>query len=256
MDVRLYRSFSKVMKLPQQMERVYGDGLKVKAIRNNQINESDIGKHLLNKIVGVSKQKKAFQEGLETIKNEDIRKLLRQSFHRTEIVRAEGRRSYYSSKDKKVYLSGNARAGTIAHELFHEIDDTYGLVNNGLLSKSVRSDFHRLQQQSVGYGKAVDEMLYARYPDAFRDNGGKLVIKEEYRGISDIIHGCSKGEIFLGYGHRGKGYWENSKKLEKETFAQYGRMMYDNNKDVLNMFNELFPSTKSELSRTIKGMIK
>jgi hypothetical protein len=251
-----YRSFSKVMKLPQQMERVYGDGLKVKAIRNNQINESDIGKHLLNKIVGVSKQKKAFQEGLETIKNEDIRKLLRQSFHRTEIVRAEGRRSYYSSKDKNVYLSGNARAGTIAHELFHEIDDTYGLVNNGLLSKSVRSDFHRLQQQSVGYGKAVDEMLYARYPDAFRDNGGKLVIKEEYRGISDIIHGCSKGEIFLGYGHRGKGYWENSKKLEKETFAQYGRMMYDNNKDVLNMFNELFPSTKSELSRTIKGMIK
>ena len=29
-----YRSFSKVMKLPQQMERVYGDGLKVKAIQN------------------------------------------------------------------------------------------------------------------------------------------------------------------------------------------------------------------------------
>ena len=28
------------------------------------------------------------------------------------------------------------------------------------------------------------------------------MVKEEYRGISDILHGMSDGEIYMGYSHK------------------------------------------------------
>ena len=138
-----------------------------KQLHEEETYESEVGHRLINRITGISKQKKSFKEGLKTISNEDAKTLLKQSLSRTEIARSSGRKSYYSAKEKKIYLSKDARSDTIAHELFHEIDDTYALVENGMLKDSIQKDYRRLQNQAKGYGKSIEEMLYLEYPEAF-----------------------------------------------------------------------------------------
>lgn len=218
--------------------------------------ESDIGKKITEHITGISKQRKSLEKAAKNISDIHTRTLLRQSLERTTIKRAKGRKSKYSPKEKTIYISANARADTMAHELFHEIDDMYGLTENGMLGKSVLSDYNRLQNLARGYGKTIKEMLYSRYPEAFEKNGSEIVIKEDYRGISDIIHGSSGGSIFLGYGHKSRGYWEKERALEKEVFAQYGRIVVSENEKVKKMFRELFPDSWKEISETLERMIK
>ena len=223
---------------------------------NNYEDESDIGDKISGFLTGVSKQKKDFEKGLENMSNTNAKKLLTQSLDRTQIKRGQGKRSRYSASDKTVYIAKNATADTIAHELFHEIDDTYGLTKNGMLSKSIGSDYSRLQSLAKGYGKSIEEMLYSKYPNAFEQNETRIKFKKQYRGISDIIHGCSNSTIDLGFGHRKQGYWEKELALEKETFAQYGRICYSNDINAVEMFEKLFPSVKKEIDNTLERMIK
>ena len=35
----------------------------------------------------------------------------------------------------------------------------------------------------------------------------EMMVKEEYRGISDILHGMFDGEIYMGYSHKSE-YWK------------------------------------------------
>ena len=218
--------------------------------------ESDIGQKIVDRITGISKQRKMFEQKVENINDICVRTLLTQSLERTTIKRAKGRKSKYSASEKTVYLAENAKVDTLAHELFHEIDDAYGLIENGLLSKSVISDYNKLQNLAKGYGKSIKEMLYSRYPKAFEDNITDIKLKEAYRGISDVIHGMSNSDIFLGYGHKRAGYWDKEKALEKETFAQYGRTVFNGNEDAIKLFRELFPNSWKEISETMERMIK
>ena len=208
----------------------------------------------MNRITGVSKQKKNFKESLKTVSNEDVKTLLKQSLSRTEIARSSGRKSYYSAKEKKVYLSKDARSDTIAHELFHEIDDTYALVESGMLKNSVQKDYRRLQNQAKGYGKSIEEMLYLEYPEAFEVSKYGIKFKEEYRGISDILNGMSNGDILMGYSHK-TDYWRKSGRLEKESWAQYGRMFYMDGK-ALEMAKKIFPEMSQEIEQRIRRLMK
>lgn len=225
-------------------------------MKNKEKNESDIGRVLSEKILGISKQKKEFEAGLLKMKSRDAKILLEQSLDRVKIKRAKGSKTRYSSNENTVYLSKYAKSDSIAHELFHEIDDTYGLTENGAFSRSISQDFHRLQNMSKGYGKSIEKMLKERFPDSFKSGTMDFEMRMEYRGISDIIHGCSKGNIFLGWGHRKPGYWSGKLALEKEAFAQYGRMIYNQDEDVLDMFNALFPETSKEMDDRIRRVMK
>lgn len=218
--------------------------------------ESDIGDKIYEKITGISDQKKIFESGLDKVSNEDVKTLLKQSLDRVTIRRASGRRSHYSQKDKTIYLAKNATPDTLAHELFHEIDAIYGLTKNGLLSSSVRSDYKRLQNLATGYGKSIEEMLYSKYPKAFISAPtGRIIIREEYRAVSDILNGMSNGDINMGFWHK-KSYWNLNGRLEAETFAQFGRALYDNKENVLAAVEELFPDSYRELTKTMERMIK
>lgn len=225
-----------------------------KQLHEEETYESEIGQRLVNRITGVSKQKKNFKESLKTVSNEDVKTLLKQSLSRTEIARSSGRKSYYSAKEKKVYLSKDARSDTIAHELFHEIDDTYALVENGMLRNSAQQDYRRLQNQAKGYGKSIEEMLYLEYPEAFEVSKYGIKFKEEYRGISDILNGMSNGDILMGYSHK-TDYWKKSGRLEKESWAQYGRMFYTDGK-ALEMAKKIFPEMSQEIEQRIRRLMK
>ena len=97
-------------------------------------------------------------------------------------------------------------------------------------------------------------MLYLKYPEAFETNKYGIKFKEEYRGISDILNGMSNGRIKAGYFHDDD-YWKRSGQLEKESWAQYGRMFYIDGK-ALEMARIIFPEMSEEIEQRIRRMIK
>lgn len=216
--------------------------------------EADIGKNISELFTGISKQKKDFKERLESVKNVDVKGLLKQSIDRVTIKRAKGKKSSYSAKDKTLYLAKGASTDTLAHELMHEIDITYGLTSNGLLNESILSDYRRLQNIAKGYGKSIEEMLYLKYPEKFQERKKQLVLREEYRGVSDVLNGMSGGNINLGFGHDGE-YWKKKNRVEAETFAQFGRVLFLGDQP-LGMAKELFPDCYSEIIGRLEKVMK
>lgn len=87
-------------------------------------------------------------------------------------------------------------------------------------------------------------MIKSLYPEEFvKTDTGRMVIKAEHRGLSDILHGLSYGEIDMGYGHRRPGYWEKNLNIERETWAQIGRSLYQNDPKDIEMVRYLLPNT-------------
>lgn len=176
---------------------------------DNSADEIDIGKG----IKGLFRKKnvvESFREKLPSVKNSDARILLERADTRVTYKITDAKRSYYDNNAKEVHISAKASEGTVAHELFHEIDHTYGLTENVFLSESLASDYKNIVDIGKIYGKSIEEMLYSKYPEAFYiSESGKLKMYENYRGISDILHGMSKGKIYLGFGHTRPGYWIN-----------------------------------------------
>lgn len=193
-----------------------------------------------------------FKDSLPNVKNEYVKNLLEESIKRASFETSYKKGSYHQKG--KIYLSGFAPKSTVAHELFHEIDYTHGISASGYLSTCVRADYQRLQNIAAGYGGEIQDVLYSKYPEAFRKmKNGSIVFKEDYRGISDILNGMSDGEIRLGYGHDDD-YWKKPLKLEKETWAQFGRTLYDGHDEVIEVLEYICPETYWKVTQKIKEL--
>lgn len=219
--------------------------------------ESDWKTKMSSLIFGksVDEQAKEFYHSLIYVEDDDIYGLLRQAYKRVKFRRSDGRRSFFRDKERCVYLAKNAEYSTIAHELFHEIDDLYGITENGGLETELISDHKRLQAMEKKAGKTIPEMLYSKHPEMFDESYSKLVVKRKYRGIADIINGMSDGKVKLGYRHA-DGYWKKDRALQKETWAQYGRMYYAEDEEVMEALKDIFPETTREFERIIKAVVK
>ncbi len=198
-------------------------------------------------------QAKTFYQSLSDLKNDDIYQLLQQSYKRVNIKASAKMRSYFSREDHTVYIARNSDTSTIAHELFHEIDRTYQITENGALKMELERDYKRLLK--ICDRKPVQGVLYSKYPEMFEKFEGELIVKPEYRGISDIIHGMTEGKVNLGYRHSIE-YWKKPGALQKEAWAQYGRMYYSEDKKVLSALKEFFPETTKEFERIVREMVK
>ena len=78
-------------------------------------------------------------------------------------------------------------------------------------------------------------------------------MKPEYRGIADILNGLSGGIVQYGFGHS-KEYWAQSGTVEAEAWAQYGRVLYENNPEVIEMFEKIFPSFTKKAGEVLGGL--
>lgn len=193
-----------------------------------------------------------FKDSLQGVKNEKVRKILEESAQRTVFDTSYKKGSYHQKG--KVYLSGAVPKSTIAHELFHEVDYTNGISASGYLSTCVRADYQRLKNIAVGYGGEIQDVLYSKYPDAFKKKkSGNIIFKEGYRGVSDILNGMSDGRIKLGYQHDDE-YWKKPLKLEKETWAQFGRTLYDGDDEVIEVLKFICPETYQKIIEKIKEL--
>ena len=184
----------------------------------------------------------------------DVKKLLRHEYRNTDyIVEEGGQHSFYSRGFWKniIHISKDAPPSTLAHELFHKIDKNHKISKT--FTRSLSKDHAELMTVSGG---AIKEYLMKRYPEAFEISTltGMWRLKEEYRGISDILNGLSGGKIYYGAGHM-ESYWKESGRLEAEAWAQFGRIQFENNEVVIKFFQEIFPNFSRCAMIALKGAI-
>ena len=139
----------------------------------------------------------------------------------------------------------------LAHELFHRADAGHKISSRlgaGLIQDSVALN--------VTSGMDIKGYLIQKYPEAFEYSPTYQikVLKDEYRGIADILNGLADGKINHGYGHK-KAYWKEPWKLEAETWSRFGRIQYENDGEVLKMFSELFPNLLKDAMIALKELI-
>lgn len=194
-----------------------------------------------------------FTKHLSDMKNKNVSILLQKAHGQVNYEQSARKNSYFNAKVNTVFLARGASTSTVAHELFHKIDSDNKISANGFLNNAIRNDYNELQKKAIDSGQTLENMLYSKYPEAFVKKGK---MKEEYRGISDIIHGMSNKNIDFGYGHYKNNYWEKPFKLQKEIFAQYGRMYFEENKDVLKMLQDIFPEITSQVNAIISVTIQ
>ena len=84
---------------------------------------------------------------------------------------------------------------------------------------------------------------------------GRIVIKAKHRGLSDIMHGLSYGEIDMGYGHGRPGYWDKNLNIEREAWAQIGRSLYQSDPKDIEMIQQLLPNTYKTVLKILEEAI-
>lgn len=254
-----YRQFSKAAGLPEQRERM--------RVLNNitvSLNESDTkdfarrtAKSLLQngKVVGFSglpkEMRQQFRESLAKATPE-AKKALRRVYAKADYILGNEKRSYYSGGflQNVIHIGANASPSTIAHELFHKLDTNHKISQT--FTESLSKDYAVLNALSGGN---IKEYLAKKYPEAFRmSRRGIVIMKEEYRGIADILNGFSRGKIYYGFGHSEK-YWMDAGALEAEAWTQFGRIQFCNHSDVLKLFSDIFPNFEKRAIIALKELI-
>lgn len=225
--------------------------------------ESDLGDSLRRigksiaargKVVGFNGLPKdlqeAFREGLSTAAPE-TRKILRREYRKADYIVSSGKKSYYRPMESVVEIGRNATPSTLAHELFHKID-AGGKISMGL-SEALARDYVAL---NVASETNIRNYLMRLYPEAFTriSKAGMPVMGEAYRGVADILNGLSGGKETYGFKHS-IGYWASSGALEAETWAQFGRIQYENDLEVLKLFQDIFPNFSQDAIIALKGLV-
>lgn len=188
------------------------------------------------------------EEGIRGNPNKSVKSALSKSLNRVKLKRWDKPNSRYNEVKKVVLVGTTADDKTIAHELFHEMDDKFGISVGRKLLDALERDSELLRKRAEPYGNDVANMIQSLYPDEFEMTDlGKRVIKKEHRGLSDILHGLSYGEIDMGYGHRKPGYWDKPLNVEREAWAQIGRSLYQNNSKDMEMLEGLLPDTYAKV---------
>ncbi len=197
--------------------------------------------------------KQSFESGL-TQATPNVREVLNAVKNTTDYTYSKKKKSFYNSLVNYVSIRKDAPSGTLAHELFHRIDRFSKIstnAKNGFYT-ALQTDWTNLIKMSGG---DVVSYLITNYSEAFTINArGKIVLKEQYRGISDIISGLSDDKINLGY-HHSADYWSVKGNLERESWAQFGRTFYDNDPHAVKMFNEIFTTFNERAIIALKGAI-
>ncbi|MDO4721394.1 MAG: phage minor head protein [Peptostreptococcaceae bacterium] len=222
--------------------------------RDEQEEDEDEKKEAKMGVFGLRRREllEEFDERLKSTANHRVEKLLRDSLERAKIKVSLKKRSFH--RGGNVYLSKNANSSVLAHELFHEIDRNYGIRGRKDFAEAIQSDMLQLAERMRVQQQDIEVFLFTRYPEAFRMPKNRIRFREEYAGISDILNGMSKGEIKLGFGHSPE-YWGKSQKLEAETWAQYGKMLFENRQEVLDTAADLFPNTSNCVVKIIKELV-
>lgn len=193
-----------------------------------------------------------FEAGLKAAEP-SVRVLLEREIKSADFYVTDSKKSFYTRHVDYIQIHKDADPGTLAHELFHRIDAKNGISRGGELKKALDRDFRRLKTESGG---DITAHLRREYPEMWRQKqSGGWAVKKEFRGISDILNGLSEGELNYGFKHPAE-YWNRSKHtVSRESWAQFGRVGYDNDPQVQTTLKKLFPHFFDRATMTLKELL-
>lgn len=211
------------------------------------------GEKIMNYDELPEKVRGGFEDGLRHA-DERVKELLRNELSDTQYFVTNSRNSEYTERVNVVGINPKKGSDSIAHEMFHRIDDKYHVTKNSNMLNNFFADF---QENRKLFNDPI-KFLQSNHPDLFETStlGTQKVLKSKYQGISDIFSALSNGRIKLGYGHTEKYWKEQPERRLKEIWAQYGRIYYDNDAEVKKMLNSLFPSGTERVNMKLKGLMK
>ena len=195
--------------------------------------------------------KNSFDEQLKKCEP-NVRKLLEMWLYDTDIILTDSKNSFYIQGFDYIELNIDKSSAALSHELFHRIDFKKDITKNSIFEKSLKKDFQAISEASGG---DVVQYLVHKYPNAFRTNHSwNIRLKKEFNCISDIISGITQDDINLGFHHE-KAYWQKeSRRIASEAWANYGRIYYENNAEVIAMLEELFPTFTYTTARKVERL--
>lgn len=197
-----------------------------------------------------------FKEKFETQLNrsdENVAKIIKQWLGNTTIRIIDSTKSYYIKHFDYIELNPNRDPAVLAHELFHRIDFKNDITKNSLYEAALKKDYQAICKAS---DENVVQYLLYKYPTAFTtDSKGNPILKEKYNGIADIFSAITQDDICIGF-HHDKTYWEeDSRRCASESWANYGYIKYNNNAEVIKMFEELFPTFDYHAKRKVEKLL-
>lgn len=175
--------------------------------------------------------------------------LLQREARQTDFYMSTGLKSEYVKGINVIGIGKNTQPSTLAHELFHKIDMQNSVTQSGSIYNNFLTDYSNIGD--------IQNLLESRYAYAFEVSmRGHKRLKEEYRGISDIISALSGGKVKLGYGHS-VDYWQRYEGIKmEEIWAQCGRIYYENNFETVEMLESLFPAGSEHVKMVIRRLVR
>lgn len=281
-QMQTYKDFSEKMGLPEQMDRVYQDGLKgtfgskaafektkvekenkrkVKQVakhRNSDIMESDLGtfKEKLREDANMDRKyysalKDKFSHGSNDAKAAFAKFVPKDS---VEDAVFEGA-ARFNTKTKKICmhygkdLRNERGAGTTwFHEHGHLIDDAAGKISDDkkfldLLKKD--SYQYRLE-----YGRKHKLETWDKVDSAI---SSELNDMKKHSGVSDMFEGITGGNVRGVAGHP-EGYWSDDKNVTAEAFAHMFECEFD--KERYMQMKRYFPESLKYFEEKLKEAVK
>lgn len=197
-----------------------------------------------------------FKEKFETQlsrSDESVANIIKQWLGKTNIRIVNSKESYYIKYFDYIEINPNRDPAVLAHELFHRIDFKNNITKNSLYESALNKDYQAICKAS---DENVVQYLWYKYPTAFTtDSNGNPILKEKYNGIADIFSAVTQNNVCIGFHHR-KSYWEeDSRRCASESWANYGYIKYNNDAEVIKMFEELFPTFDYHAKRKVEKLL-
>ena len=272
-QMQTYKAFSEAMELPEQMERVYQDGLRgkftptkselVKLEKNvakseeSDTMESDLGafKQKLRNDENIDKEyyevlKEKFSHGRDDAKRVFAKYAGGDTIENSSY---EGV-AHFTPKTKKITMHYGAdlrnergAGASWFHEHGHLIDDAVGNMSDDKMFLDLLRD--DALQYRLTYGKEHHLGTFGKVDKAI---SLELNDMRKHSAVSDILQGVTGGNIQGCSGHE-KDYWNNTKMITAEAFAHMFEAQFDTVR--YNELKKYFPESLTYFEKKIKEVL-
>ena len=134
---------------------------------------------------------------------------------------------------------------TFFHEHGHLVDYCNGYISRKTpaFSQALKDDFEA-RLRSTGKRTRADQQ--------FELSQQLFSLPDSINGVSDIMHGLTKGRMLTPWGHTQKNYWKTPGAVEVEAFAHMFAASFDN--DVQDFIKTYFPTAWAEFIKIMEAI--
>lgn len=181
--------------------------------------------------------------------NDDAKLLINRS-EKPKKIQISDRGSSFRSSESLINMNVKDGQDTYLHEYGHHIDHTYKRPSESVIFKNAyNEDFKYLKKQYGNIDQFIPKIL-----SEIKDEKG--IIKNEFRGVSDILDSLTKGRVYdnyYGFGH-GKSYFSFERARYRENFANIFEAWSKKDQTQIDVIKKYFPNSYKSFIEIIENL--